>query len=198
MVDERQRMFLAMLEPVYDRLSRYALGVTRNEADAEDLVSETVLIAFEKFEHLERSENTLRYLITIASRLHRRKRYRNRRQMPFDPAYAMEIPDPNFGPEQAAEVRIVMEALEKLPEKTRETMVLFEVSDFSMEEIRKIQGGTLSGVKSRLKRGREQMAQLLGVQLPTSQRTSTQPISDSESPETYSPHLVLAQEHYVH
>jgi DNA-directed RNA polymerase specialized sigma24 family protein len=35
--------------------------------------------------------------------------------------------------------------------------VLFEISGFPLEEIRQLQGGTLSGVKSRLKRGREQL-----------------------------------------
>ncbi len=48
MTGVREREFLELLEPVYDRLSRYALAVTRNEMDAEDLVSATVLAAFEK------------------------------------------------------------------------------------------------------------------------------------------------------
>jgi len=56
-------------------------------------------------------------------------------------------------------VLVVFENLErrKLPDKQREAIVLFELSGFSIEEIRELQGGTISGVKMRLKRGRNQL-----------------------------------------
>lgn len=43
----------------------------------------------------------------------------------------------------------------------KETVILFEISGLSLEEIKKIQGGTISGVKSRLKRGRETLEILM-------------------------------------
>jgi RNA polymerase sigma-70 factor (ECF subfamily) len=51
--------------------------------------------------------------------------------------------------------------LAKLPSRQREALVLFELSGFSLDEIRQLQGGTLSGVKSRMKRGREQLRRWL-------------------------------------
>lgn len=171
MPNPRQRAFLDVLEPVYDRFSRYALAVTRDEMDAEDLVSTTVLTAWEQFDDNTHHDHFLHYLIKIASRLHKRHRYRERKRVIYNEEQSLQLPDPSPSPEQAAEIRIVMEALDKLPEKMRETVVLFDISDFSLEEIRRIQGGTLSGVKSRLKRGREQLAQTLGVLLP--ERKST-------------------------
>jgi DNA-directed RNA polymerase specialized sigma24 family protein len=39
--------------------------------------------------------------------------------------------------------------------------VLFELSGFSIEEIREIQGGSISGVKTRLVRGREALRSML-------------------------------------
>jgi RNA polymerase sigma-70 factor (ECF subfamily) len=164
MADARQREFLDMLEPVYDRLSRYALAVTRDEMDGEDLVSATVLAAYEQFDAATEYGQFLHYLITIASRLHKRRRYRERHQVLYNEQKALQLRDENPSPDNAAEIRIVMDALATLPEKMRETLVLFEVSDFSIEEIRKVQGGTTSGVKSRLKRGRAQLAAALGVQ----------------------------------
>src|SRR5665213_1564801 len=149
MTDARQREFLGMLEPVYDRLSRYALAVTRDEMDAEDLVSATVLQAYEQFDRAIKDDRFLHYLIKIASRLHKRRRYRERKRVPFDESKAREIAGTNPSPETAAEIRLVMDALNTLPEKMRETVVLFDISDLSLEEIRRIQGGTLSGVKSR-------------------------------------------------
>jgi RNA polymerase sigma-70 factor, ECF subfamily len=166
MPDPRQRAFLEMLEPVYDRLSRYALAITRDVMDAEDLVSETVLQAFQRFDAARDPDKFIHYLITIASRLHKRRRFRERKRVTYDEVQALNLPDSTASPEQAAEIRIVMDAMNILPEKMRETVVLFEVSDFSLEEIRHIQGGTLSGVKSRLKRGREHVARALGVRSP--------------------------------
>jgi len=166
MTDARQREFFTMLEPVHDRLSRYALAVTRDEMDAEDLVSATVLKAFDQFDRLNISDKFLNYLIKIASRLHKRSRYRERKKQNYDETTAMRLHDVGPQPDAAAEIRIVMDALNTLPAKMRETVVLFDVSDLTLEEIRVVQGGTLSGVKSRLKRGREQLARSLGVNLP--------------------------------
>ncbi|OYV58704.1 MAG: hypothetical protein B7X01_03535 [Acidiphilium sp. 21-62-4] len=67
-------------------------------------------------------------------------------------------------PDVAAEIALVREALDRLPPKMKETILLFDVADLSLEEIRKIQGGTLSGVKSRLKRGREELRFMLGIE----------------------------------
>ena len=198
MTDARQREFFAMLEPVHDRLSRYALAVTRNEMDAEDLVGATVLQAFEQFDRIDDGGRFLHYLIKIASRLQKRSRYRNRKKSHYDETHALNLPDMNPMPDTAAEIRIVMDALNTLPEKMRETVVLFDVSDFTLEEIRSVQGGTVSGVKSRLKRGREQLAKSLGVSLPgsTIQRVSREPRRSVTMMEE-TPILILANQEYV-
>ncbi|MDP4198758.1 MAG: RNA polymerase sigma factor [Bacteroidota bacterium] len=197
MTDDRQRRFLELLEPVYDRLSRYALAVTRDEMDGEDLVSATVLAAFEKFDHETQHENFLHYLIRIASRLHKRRRYRERRRVPYDEALARMQHSTGTSPDTTAEIRIVMDALQTLPGKMRETVVLFEVSDLSLEEIRRIQGGTLSGVKTRLKRGRERLATVLGVTLPEAKGLSISEPAPGQSIEPPINHIFLAQESYV-
>ena len=191
MSDAREREFLEALEPVYDRLSRYALAVTRDEMEAEDLVSATVLLAFEQFESAAAGDRYLHYLIRIASRLHKRRRYRERNRVQLDESMVREIADANPSPEMAAEIRLVMDALAKLPEKMRETLVLFEISDLSLDEIQRIQGGTLSGVKTRLKRGRERLAAALGVKEPEARPRPTEP-----QPGNQRTFLLLAKESY--
>jgi RNA polymerase sigma-70 factor, ECF subfamily len=192
MTDARQREFLELLEPVYDRLSRYALAVMRDEMDAEDLVNETVLQAFQRFDAAHEPDKFLHYLITIASRLYKRSRFRERMRVIYDEDHALRLPDSNPSPERAAEIRIVMDAMNTLPEKMRETLVLFDVSDLSLEEIRRVQGGTLSGVKSRLKRGRKQLAKALGVALP---EEKSRPMEKKQEKEM--PFLFLVEERYV-
>jgi len=192
MTDARQRKFLELLEPAYDRLSRYALAVTRDEMDGEDLVAATVLAAYEQFDTITDEAPFLHFLVRIASRLHKRKRYRERNRVAYNESLAMQRHDSGTSPETSAEIRLVTDALRTLPEKMRETVVLFYVSDFSLEEIRRVQSGTLSGVKSRLKRGREQLSKALGVKL-----TETRSGSIKKIPETEAPFLLLAEERYV-
>jgi RNA polymerase sigma-70 factor (ECF subfamily) len=192
MTDDRQREFLELLEPAYDRLSRYALAVTRDEMDGEDLVSATVLAAYEQFERYTDEAPFLHFLVKIASRLYKRQRYRERNRVPYDEALAIANQDSGPSPETAAEIRLVTEALQSLPEKMRETVVLFYVSDFSLEEIRRIQSGTLSGVKSRLKRGREQLAQVLGEE-PSQVRS---PVMKNRSEDNMA-FFLIAEERYV-
>jgi RNA polymerase sigma-70 factor, ECF subfamily len=163
--------FLKLLGPVHDRLSRFVVSTTRDAFEAEDLLSETVLVAFERFHTLRDRKAFVSFLFTIATRIHRQQ-YRRRREDLYDPELAEAIPSQAASPEQAAEIRLVREALALLPEKQRETVVLFEVSGFTLEEIREIQGGTLSGVKSRLRRGREQLAKLLGVSATKSEHSN--------------------------
>jgi len=155
--------FLQLLEPLYPRLSRYALAITKNSEEAKDLTADTVLIALEKFEQMKSHEHFAGFLFLIASRLHKRRRYRERFRMNYNSVAAEAREDSAQHPDQAAEIAIVLHALEKLPEKMKQAIMLADVADLSLEEIRTIQGGTLSGVKSRLKRGREMLQKHLGI-----------------------------------
>jgi RNA polymerase sigma-70 factor (ECF subfamily) len=159
----KQQVFLDLLEPVYPRLSRFALSLARSVEEAEDLTSATVLEALERFDTVNEHAKFAGFLFTIASRLHKRKTYRERFRRSFDNerAEAIKLGEPL--PDHAAEIRIVMDAIGLLPEKVKETLLLFEVADLSLNEIRIIQGGSISGVKSRLKRGRESVQRALGI-----------------------------------
>jgi len=158
-----QEAFLELLEPVYPRLARYSLAITKDRMEAEDLTSETVLRALETFDTLNDPTKFASFLFTIATRLNKRKRFRERMQMKYDERLAMRIPDTSARPDNAAEIRIVMDALERLPQRIRVTVMLFEIADLSLEEIREVQTGTLSGVKSRLRRGRKLLQEMLEV-----------------------------------
>jgi RNA polymerase sigma-70 factor (ECF subfamily) len=57
-------------------------------------------------------------------------------------------------------------ALDRLPAREREALVLFELSDLSIKEIQHIQGGTVSGVKSRMSRARVKLKQMLASDSP--------------------------------
>ena len=163
MDNARKEKFLALLEPVYPRLSRYALAMTHNREDAKDLVGEAVLIALERFDSIRSDDGFPGFLYRIVARSYRHSHRRDRRSVAMEDIQLETLVDPRAMPDTAAEMAIVMAALDKLPAKMKETILLFDIGDLSLEEIRSIQGGTLSGVKSRLRRGREMLKQLLGI-----------------------------------
>jgi RNA polymerase sigma-70 factor, ECF subfamily len=160
--DERKERFMQLLLPVRDRLVRFARGMARSPEDVEDLVGDTMLAAFEGFDRLRHDVAFLSYLFTIAHRIHRQRTWKARLFGAFDREHAESIPYQGTSPESTADVALLHRALALLPDRQRETVVLFELAGLSLEEIKEIQGGSLSGVKSRLTRGRERLAQLLG------------------------------------
>ena len=144
--------FWQLVEEHRARLWRFALGLTRSREEARDLVSETVLAAHRSFPKLRDRAAFAKSLMTIAVRLYRRQRWRRRIYRDVT-----EVPDvaAEHSRESAHDLDLLMRVLDELPERQREAILLFEISGLSIEEIRSVQGGTLSGVKTRLKRGRE-------------------------------------------
>jgi len=63
--------------------------------------------------------------------------------------------------EVALDIQFLLKAMDSLPTKQKEAILLFEVSGFSMKEISKIQESSLSATKTRISRGRKQLKELL-------------------------------------
>lgn len=154
---------MELLGPVYQRLERFALSMTRNRETARDLVHDTILAAYINYEKIQNKNAFVGYLFTIAGNEFKRA-YRRRKFFGFyDEETAHEIPDTDTRPDTAADVALMCEAMMKLPEQMREAVALFEFSGLSLQEIQKIQGTSLSNIKARVTRGRRRLAKLLGV-----------------------------------
>lgn len=158
-----QNEFLELLNGVLTSLSNYARSMTKNQDDAKDLMSETVLIAYENFHKLRKKESFKYFLFTIASRLIFKRKYKNKFFLEYDEKYENKLSTSDTAPDILLDLKILNETMRKLPPKQYEAIVLFEISGFSIEEVSKIQGITQSGVKSRLKRAREKLKSLLQV-----------------------------------
>lgn len=160
---EKQEEFLSLLQPALPKLSNFARAIARNAEDARDLASETILKAYENFDSIKKKDSFKSYLFTIAIRLNKRNNSRRRFFADYDDEQTLNIPSRETPADVRLDVEALYAALALLHEKQRNAIALFEISGFSIEEIRRIQGGTNSAVKSRLKRGREKLAELLGV-----------------------------------
>ncbi len=158
---EKKTEFLKLYNEVHPNLLRFARAMTNSRDEGRDLASETILIAYERFDKVKSRQAFLSYLFSIATRIHKRRRWRLRFFGEYDEIKAgqlvAQISSPDIGPD----VEILYQALDKLPVKMKETVILFEISGLNLEEIREIQGGSLSGVKSRLVRGRAMLKEIL-------------------------------------
>ena len=151
-----------MLEPVHDNLVRFACSLTESREAGRDLVGETVLQALEKFEDLQDENAFLSWLFTIAVRLNRRRKKRSELFGHYDEHAIAHRSSGEVSPETGYDVDALYRAIGRLRAKEQEAILLFEIAGLSLQEIREVQGGSLSGVKSRLARGRRKLARLLG------------------------------------
>ena len=158
---DKQNLFMELYEPCESSLSGFARAMTGNREDASDLVSDVLLTVYENFDKIKNRSMFKPYLFTTASRIWKRKRFRAKIFGKYDAETAEMTADGSASPETSVDIKFLYEALEKLSAKMKEAVILFEISGFSIAEIKEIQGGSLSGVKTRLARGRQKLAELM-------------------------------------
>jgi RNA polymerase sigma-70 factor (ECF subfamily) len=164
---------MEMYTPCHQAFMGYCRGLTSNRDDARDLAGEAVLIVYGNLELLRKKDSFKAYLFGVARRLRMHQYRRGKFSGGWDEAAAELLPDTGSATDAGYDVEVLYSLLGKLPPRQRECVVLFELSGFSLEEIRQMQGGTLSGVKSRLKRGREQLRDWL-LETPVSEKAGGQ------------------------
>jgi len=157
--DEFARDALAYVDSLYGT----ALRLTRNRADAEDLVQETYLKAFRASAQFERGTNLKAWLFTILHNTFRNLRRHDVRS-PVDVdsetvEQAVDLIAQEHSPEQLL-TRDTLDAdlqsaLDALPEAFRQAVWLRDVEEFSYAEIARIVGVPIGTVMSRISRGRK-------------------------------------------
>lgn len=153
--------FLKYYEPVHNQLYKYCRAISGNTEDAEDLIQDTILNVLEGLEKIKDLSVFKSYVFSVASNLHKMKLRRNKFKASFNEEEINKIIDFGQNQEHFTDFKIVYEKILSLPDKTAETLILYHISDLSVEDIQKIQGGSLSAVRSRLQRGREKVLSLL-------------------------------------
>lgn len=157
----KQKQFMELYEPLNDRLARFVYSMVWDKEEARDVISETVLAAYESFEKVRNHQAFLSYLFTIASRTWAKRLRKTQLVTSLTEAHTDHLADEASNVESRSELNEFYAALNTLPDKQREAVTLFEISGLSLNEIQVIQGGSLSGVKSRVTRGREELARML-------------------------------------
>src|SRR6201994_2078467 len=159
----------------YDRnVFRIAQHITHNEEDAEDVVQDAFLKAYEKLEQFQGNSKFYTWLVRIAvneSLMRLRKRRTGRMvsidedveteegSMPRDLAEWRPDPEMMYGQSELAE--ILRKTIQGLPPGFRVVFVLRDVEGLSTEETAETLGLSGPAVKSRLLRARLQLRERL-------------------------------------
>jgi RNA polymerase sigma-70 factor (ECF subfamily) len=152
---------------LYSRYSadvhRFALWLTGNPQDAQDITSETFVRAWTAPEE-PRSETVKAYLLTIARNLHRKQWRRASRLEPLGEREEA-MPDTAAAPDQLAisqeDLKRTLAAVQSLPEPDRTVLLLRAEEDMSYEEIATATGLSAAAAKVRAFRARAKLAALL-------------------------------------
>lgn len=156
-----QEEFLKLYNPCHKSFINYCHALTGNREDAKDLVNDTMIRAIENFSKIRRFESFQYYLIGIARRIHFNRVRRQKFLVNISSETKHEIQDSSTSPDTNYEVLLLYQALNKLPEKQKEALILFEITGYSIKEICEIQNSKPSAVKTRLSRGRQKLKELL-------------------------------------
>ena len=152
--------------PHLDALYRYALRLTRNERDAEDLLQDAYLRAFRFWDRYQKGSNCRAWLFRIMKNLFLNKVDKSKRSpdqssledteewylysklkdggpesVKNDPASIFELKD--WGEQ-------IQEAIDRLPDDFREPLVLFDGEGMSYQEISDLLDVPIGTVRSRL------------------------------------------------
>ena len=171
-----QATFAEEAMPLMDQLYSAALRMTRNAADAEDLVQETYLKAYRGYERFQEGTNLKAWMYRILTNSYI-NRYRAKQRRP-DETDISDVEDMylyrRLGGEQsdvgtsAEEAFLnsvtdstVKAAIEALPENFRMAVLLADVEGFAYKEIAEILDIPIGTVMSRIHRGRKALEKQL-------------------------------------
>ncbi|MBR9920438.1 MAG: sigma-70 family RNA polymerase sigma factor [Bacteroidetes bacterium] len=173
MAERRYDIFEEELMPQINSLFNFAFSLTRNEEDANDLVQETYLKAFKSIDKYEVGTNAKAWLFRILKNLFINE-YRKRSKQPSRVDYEEIVTYHNENESQFSSYLDLREemfehmmgdevtnAVNSLPVDFRTVLLLYDVENFTYEEIARIIDIPIGTVRSRLHRARNMLKETL-------------------------------------
>jgi RNA polymerase sigma-70 factor (ECF subfamily) len=135
---------------------RFALWLSGNRSEAEDITSETFVRAWVHKGKI-RTETLKAYLFTISRNIYLQRLRKRKRQVVLEDIY----PDPGPGPEQRTESQLKLQSIQSviqtLPECDRTAFVLRVEHELPYEEIARVMGLSVTAAKVKIYRVRKKL-----------------------------------------
>lgn len=177
--EPRDAVIPELLDRYGGRIYGLGLKMCGTPQDAEDLVQETFLQAYRKWDQFEGRSQPSTWLFRIAARLCTRRQRRRAGEprhmasldlLPSQDEPIVQVGDEALSPERLVAQKETREALEEalthLPELFRLPLFLKELMELSVEEVAEVLGVKPATVKTRLHRARLYLAKELRRHLP--------------------------------
>ena len=157
-----------------DALYSYAMVLSRNRAEAEDLVQETCLRALRNLSTLRSGGHVKSWLYTILrnvwlNQLRQRRSAPEMVEIDSDQGADSDPPDKTADPHTVYASKVEQEqvraAIQQLPVEYREMIILREYEELSYQEIASVLSCPLGTVMSRLARARSRLGDLLPLSM---------------------------------
>jgi RNA polymerase sigma-70 factor (ECF subfamily) len=145
-------------------LRAFAVSLAGNSERADDLVQETLMKAWAKFDTFQEGTNLRAWLFTILrNEFYSQVRKRGREVEDAEGTYAARLASQ---PAQTGHMDLsdFRQALARLPADQREALILVGASGFSYEEAAAICECAVGTIKSRVSRARTRLAELLSLE----------------------------------
>jgi RNA polymerase sigma-70 factor (ECF subfamily) len=139
-------------------LRRYARALTRHEAEADDLVQDTLERALRKFSLWQQGTNLRAWLFSVMHNVYVNQVRSKQETIPLDDEMGIAV---GGRQEEGLKIRDLSASLLALPIEQREVLLLVGLENFSYEEVAQTLDIPLGTVMSRLSRGRERLRGLL-------------------------------------
>jgi RNA polymerase sigma-70 factor (ECF subfamily) len=155
--------FEAALEAVLPRLRRFAHGLARDPADADDLTQATAERALNARAQFQPGTNMAAWSMRIMRNLWAdTARQRQRRDRVLAPAEEGERIGAHGSAEASVELHYLMQAMDRLPDEQREAVALVMIEGLAYREAAEVLAIPIGTLTSRLVRGRQTLLSMLG------------------------------------
>ncbi len=155
----KQKEFMRFYECIHENFVRFCKARAYGVMSHEDLVSESVLKAYQSWERIEKKEALLYYLFTTARHIVlNTQRKKSEESMGEREENTLTVGNTA---EIDMEIEFLYGQMSKLSDQKKEAIILFEINGFSMKEIAEIQGASVGSVKVMISRARKELKVLL-------------------------------------
>ena len=143
-----------LLKDYGNSILRMAYAYLHNMSDAEDILQETLIQYLQTAPVLENPAHEKAWLLKVAANL-------SKNRIDYNRIRQTDELEETLVAEKREDLRFVWEAVRALPEKYREVIHLFHHEGYSTAQIAKILGYKEATVRTNLRRGRQQLKEIL-------------------------------------